>query len=163
MQPHLVPRRTQFSSCDACRRSRVACDAMRIRGSSTSIGGQGACSRCANRGKQCTFDVCRVNLALVQPLLIPMPTAVDEKGGQPPHSASALERWTDLVPHGYCIFRPDSGLKRSTGAEPELNFPFREVSQVMTSSHTYMVQDGRCLRYRLARELFVLCHHGSSE
>ncbi|KAJ5605011.1 hypothetical protein N7510_010165 [Penicillium lagena] len=44
-------RRKQFSSCDACRKSRVACDALR-----RSARGLAACTRCASRGRHCSFD-----------------------------------------------------------------------------------------------------------
>ncbi|KAH8688706.1 hypothetical protein BGW36DRAFT_392055 [Talaromyces proteolyticus] len=56
MHENLVPRRTQFSSCDACRRSRVACDAMKGRSALTSAAWMNACTRCLNRGRQCTFE-----------------------------------------------------------------------------------------------------------
>ncbi|SPO00307.1 uncharacterized protein DNG_03152 [Cephalotrichum gorgonifer] len=46
-----VTRRTQFSSCDECRRSRVACDA-----SAPGVPpGSGSCTRCRNRRRPCTF------------------------------------------------------------------------------------------------------------
>uniref|UniRef100_A0A093XSM8 Putative transporter C11D3.18C n=1 Tax=Talaromyces marneffei PM1 TaxID=1077442 RepID=A0A093XSM8_TALMA len=54
---HLVPRRTQFSSCDACRKSRVACDAMKGRSALTSPTWMNSCTRCQNRGRHCTFEV----------------------------------------------------------------------------------------------------------
>lgn len=41
-------RRIQFSSCDACRRSRVACDASKRRND--------LCSRCSRRKQPCTFN-----------------------------------------------------------------------------------------------------------
>ena len=47
MSTELVARRTQYSSCDDCRKSRVACDGTR-NGSS--------CSRCVNRQRLCTFQ-----------------------------------------------------------------------------------------------------------
>ncbi|QGA17429.1 hypothetical protein EYB26_005100 [Talaromyces marneffei] len=53
---HLVPRRTQFSSCDACRKSRVACDAMKGRSALTSPTWMNSCTRCQNRGRHCTFE-----------------------------------------------------------------------------------------------------------
>ncbi|KAH7176721.1 hypothetical protein EDB81DRAFT_864231 [Dactylonectria macrodidyma] len=53
MPERLVARRTQFSSCDACRRSRVACDAHSRR---NTIGDPSApCTRCLNRNRSCTF------------------------------------------------------------------------------------------------------------
>ncbi|KAI5463964.1 hypothetical protein BGZ63DRAFT_461128 [Mariannaea sp. PMI_226] len=53
MRDGLVSRRTQFSSCDECRRSRVACDAQSRR----SMGGESPapCTRCLNRHRSCTF------------------------------------------------------------------------------------------------------------
>ncbi|KAH7088478.1 hypothetical protein FB567DRAFT_524458 [Paraphoma chrysanthemicola] len=49
-------KRSQFSSCDACRRSRVACDASRKRRQSIpSTWGQ-SCSRCLKRKRVCTFE-----------------------------------------------------------------------------------------------------------
>ncbi|EXK43979.1 hypothetical protein FOMG_02848 [Fusarium oxysporum f. sp. melonis 26406] len=48
MPAGLVTRRTQFSSCDECRRSRVACDAQSSEGTSS-------CTRCRNRHHACTF------------------------------------------------------------------------------------------------------------
>lgn len=50
-------RRTQFSSCDECRRSRVGCDAL---SQGTRDDEPGACTRCQNRNKQCTFKVCLI-------------------------------------------------------------------------------------------------------
>lgn len=57
VKDHLVPRRTQFSSCDACRKSRVACDAMKGRSALTSPTWMNSCTRCQNRGRHCTFEV----------------------------------------------------------------------------------------------------------
>ncbi|KAM5376797.1 hypothetical protein ACJZ2D_005420 [Fusarium nematophilum] len=52
MRGTLVTRRTQFSSCDECRRSRVACDAQ----SRSAVGeAPGSCTRCRNRHRSCTF------------------------------------------------------------------------------------------------------------
>jgi hypothetical protein len=45
-------RRKQFSSCDACRKSRVACDAL-----GRSARGVATCTRCASRGRHCSFEV----------------------------------------------------------------------------------------------------------
>jgi len=55
MQGYPVSRRTQCSSCDSCRRSRVACDASKTGLRSGDIGG--SCSRCALRQQSCTFEV----------------------------------------------------------------------------------------------------------
>lgn len=53
MPDGLVTRRTQFSSCDECRRSRVACDAQSRR---NDVGDESApCTRCLNRHRPCTF------------------------------------------------------------------------------------------------------------
>ncbi|KID74303.1 uncharacterized protein G6M90_00g082710 [Metarhizium brunneum] len=53
MQANVVARRTQFSSCDECRRSRVGCDAL---SRSNETGDSAAsCTRCLNRNQQCTF------------------------------------------------------------------------------------------------------------
>ncbi|KID94489.1 3-hydroxyacyl-CoA dehydrogenase, NAD binding protein, partial [Metarhizium majus ARSEF 297] len=53
MQTNVVARRTQFSSCDECRRSRVGCDAL---SRSNETGDSAAsCTRCLNRNQQCTF------------------------------------------------------------------------------------------------------------
>ncbi|KAF5011991.1 hypothetical protein FDECE_1931 [Fusarium decemcellulare] len=53
MPGNLVTRRTQFSSCDECRRSRVACDAnsRNVR----AVGAPAPCTRCRNRYRSCTF------------------------------------------------------------------------------------------------------------
>lgn len=53
------PRRTQFSSCDACRTSRVACDAARAGYVAGNPDWTGSCSRCSRRKRNCTFEVCR--------------------------------------------------------------------------------------------------------
>jgi len=53
--PHKsTSRRCQFSSCDACRQSRVACDASKQHHN----GRRDPCSRCARRKRACTFEVC---------------------------------------------------------------------------------------------------------
>jgi hypothetical protein len=68
MNAGLIHRRKQFSSCDACRKSRVACDAVRGR----SATGLAACTRCANRNRRCSFEVgdhLRVNSILSFPLM----------------------------------------------------------------------------------------------
>ncbi|KAI5918816.1 hypothetical protein F4810DRAFT_550491 [Camillea tinctor] len=52
----LPQRRTQFSSCDACRRSRVACDASKFGHQPGSVRGGGSCSRCSLRKQPCTFE-----------------------------------------------------------------------------------------------------------
>jgi len=53
--PHKpTARRCQFSSCDACRQSRVACDASKQHHN----GRRDPCSRCAKRKRACTFEVC---------------------------------------------------------------------------------------------------------
>uniref|UniRef100_A0A8H7NNM4 Zn(2)-C6 fungal-type domain-containing protein n=1 Tax=Bionectria ochroleuca TaxID=29856 RepID=A0A8H7NNM4_BIOOC len=54
MQSELVTRRTQFSSCDECRRSRVACDAS-SRGQAEGSEEPVSCTRCLKRQKPCTF------------------------------------------------------------------------------------------------------------
>ncbi|CAH0048398.1 unnamed protein product [Clonostachys solani] len=54
MQAELVTRRTQFSSCDECRRSRVACDAS-SRGQPEDSEEPVSCTRCLKRQKPCTF------------------------------------------------------------------------------------------------------------
>ncbi|KIW30868.1 uncharacterized protein PV07_02561 [Cladophialophora immunda] len=51
-----IPRRTQFSSCDACRHSRLACDAARIGSGPGKPGWSGSCSRCRRRKRPCTFE-----------------------------------------------------------------------------------------------------------
>ncbi|KAK7215872.1 hypothetical protein V2G26_003875 [Clonostachys chloroleuca] len=53
MPDRLVTRRTQFSSCDDCRRSRVACDAQSRRNVVAEL--SGPCTRCLNRNRACTF------------------------------------------------------------------------------------------------------------
>ncbi|KIV96030.1 hypothetical protein PV10_03612 [Exophiala mesophila] len=50
------PRRTQFSSCDACRTSRVACDAIRAGYVAGNPEWKGSCSRCSRRKRNCTFE-----------------------------------------------------------------------------------------------------------
>ncbi|KAI0014121.1 hypothetical protein F4779DRAFT_207354 [Xylariaceae sp. FL0662B] len=49
-------RRTQFSSCDACRRSRVACDASKLGHQLNQARWTGSCSRCSLRKRPCTFE-----------------------------------------------------------------------------------------------------------
>ncbi|TVY25550.1 Isoflavone reductase-like protein [Lachnellula hyalina] len=46
-------RATQYSSCDACRQSRVACDA--LKNGHQPGGGGGSCSKCVARNVDCTF------------------------------------------------------------------------------------------------------------
>ncbi|GKU05193.1 unnamed protein product [Fusarium langsethiae] len=55
MPTRLVTRRTQFSSCDECRRSRVACDAQR-NPSNPPGDSSSPCTRCRNRNQACTFQ-----------------------------------------------------------------------------------------------------------
>ncbi|SPJ70531.1 uncharacterized protein FTOL_00259 [Fusarium torulosum] len=50
--PTVFSRRTQFSSCDECRRSRVACDAQNT---NTDGDTSSPCTRCRNRNQACTF------------------------------------------------------------------------------------------------------------
>ncbi|KAJ5160365.1 uncharacterized protein N7482_007369 [Penicillium canariense] len=50
-----IHRRKQFSSCDLCRKSRVACDALRRR-PATGESSVAACSRCAARNRHCSFE-----------------------------------------------------------------------------------------------------------
>lgn len=52
-----VPKRTQFSSCDACRLSRVACDASKGGSRPDGLGSHDSCSRCRRRKESCTFEV----------------------------------------------------------------------------------------------------------
>ena len=56
MDTVLIHRRKQFSSCDACRKSRVACNAMRGR-SARGMTSVATCTRCATRNRSCTFEV----------------------------------------------------------------------------------------------------------
>ncbi|PON28964.1 hypothetical protein TGAM01_v202072 [Trichoderma gamsii] len=53
MQNRVVTRRTQFSSCDECRRSRVACDSQSRRSAAGKA--SAPCTRCRNRDRDCTF------------------------------------------------------------------------------------------------------------
>ncbi|KAJ5370433.1 uncharacterized protein N7496_006525 [Penicillium cataractarum] len=55
MHTDRVHRRRQFSSCDACRKSRVACDALRRR-PATEESSVATCSRCAARNRHCSFE-----------------------------------------------------------------------------------------------------------
>ncbi len=57
MRHSSTPRRTQFSSCDACRLSRVACDASKIGHEPGQRRWGGSCSRCFARSRRCTFEV----------------------------------------------------------------------------------------------------------
>lgn len=59
MHADRVPRRKQFSSCDSCRKSRVACDALRRR-SVDGETGVAACTRCTTRNRTCSFEVGRL-------------------------------------------------------------------------------------------------------
>ncbi|KUJ17915.1 uncharacterized protein LY89DRAFT_668128 [Mollisia scopiformis] len=56
------PRRKQFSSCDACRQSRVACDATKRGHQPNQTTWNGACSRCLSRNRKCTFKVQKSSL-----------------------------------------------------------------------------------------------------
>ncbi|KAI1620301.1 hypothetical protein EDD37DRAFT_173848 [Exophiala viscosa] len=56
MREHTGPRRTQFSSCDACRNSRLACDAARVGYDPNLTEWAGSCSRCTRRKRPCTFE-----------------------------------------------------------------------------------------------------------
>ncbi|CEI65847.1 unnamed protein product [Fusarium venenatum] len=55
MPTRLVTSRTQFSSCDECRRSRVACDAQRNPDNPPGDPSS-PCTRCRNRNQTCTFQ-----------------------------------------------------------------------------------------------------------
>ena len=57
MHSYPVSRRTQCSSCDACRQSRVACDASKLGYQPGQASWGGSCSRCALRHGRCTFEV----------------------------------------------------------------------------------------------------------
>ncbi|WPH03951.1 Hypothetical protein R9X50_00683400 [Acrodontium crateriforme] len=50
------PRRIQNSSCDQCRKARVACDAVRL-----GVRGKAICTRCRKRKHECTFEFVRTN------------------------------------------------------------------------------------------------------
>ncbi|KAH8703254.1 hypothetical protein BGW36DRAFT_369051 [Talaromyces proteolyticus] len=52
----LVSRRTQFSSCDACRQARVACDASKNGYQPGETQWYGSCSRCLVKNQGCTFE-----------------------------------------------------------------------------------------------------------
>src|ERR1700759_1612164 len=65
----LVPRRTQFSSCDECRKARVACDAGKARRNRADSDELQCCTRCLTRQLQCTFEVGRFPLLAVDALL----------------------------------------------------------------------------------------------
>ncbi|OJD12966.1 hypothetical protein AJ78_06514 [Emergomyces pasteurianus Ep9510] len=54
MQGGLVARRTQFSSCDRCRRLRVRCDA--LNGANAGGNLSASCTRCLKRHQNCTFE-----------------------------------------------------------------------------------------------------------
>ncbi|KAI8964567.1 hypothetical protein F5Y11DRAFT_315307 [Daldinia sp. FL1419] len=56
MRNNSFQKRTQFSSCDACRRSRVACDASKRGYQPGKVDWTGSCSRCALRTQLCTFE-----------------------------------------------------------------------------------------------------------
>lgn len=62
-----APRRVQFSSCDECRKSRVACDAGRARRNREDPQELLYCTRCTNRKLQCTFEVGQPILPRLQP------------------------------------------------------------------------------------------------
>ncbi|KAF2708413.1 hypothetical protein K504DRAFT_434871 [Pleomassaria siparia CBS 279.74] len=49
-------RRTQFSSCDACRHSRIACDASKHGHKPGDKRWRGSCSKCSQRKRPCTFE-----------------------------------------------------------------------------------------------------------
>lgn len=57
MESSANSRRTQFSSCDSCRQSRVACDASRVGYQPGETRWGGSCSRCFSRNRRCTFEV----------------------------------------------------------------------------------------------------------
>ncbi|KAI0845642.1 hypothetical protein F5Y00DRAFT_255105 [Daldinia vernicosa] len=59
-------KRTQFSSCDACRRSRVACDASKRGYQPGKVSWAGSCSRCTLKRRPCTFEW--INAAKRKPL-----------------------------------------------------------------------------------------------
>lgn len=67
MDRNKIRRRKQFSSCDACRQSRVGCDAAQGHGS-TNNATLFSCTRCASRNKLCTFEVGRA-----LPPILPVP------------------------------------------------------------------------------------------
>jgi hypothetical protein len=57
MPRNLRPKRSQFSSCDACRQSRVACDASSQGHQIGQVNWDSSCSRCSKRKHACTFEV----------------------------------------------------------------------------------------------------------
>lgn len=61
--------RKQFSSCDFCRLSRVSCDASKKSNSVGTSAWKDPCSRCAKKGRRCTFDV-RISKAIERLLFL---------------------------------------------------------------------------------------------
>ncbi|KAL7940411.1 hypothetical protein V8C42DRAFT_337574 [Trichoderma barbatum] len=110
MRDRIITRRTQFSSCDECRRSRVACDAQSRR-SVASIP-SAPCTRCLNRNRACTFKWIQ-----------------DAKAG-----SSARHVTTSSKPEGRCG-RTSHLLIDQVSAEEPTNAPSPEVAPI--NSHDY--------------------------
>jgi hypothetical protein len=57
MQHDSKLKRSQFTSCDSCRQSRVSCDASKQGRQPNHVSWRGPCSRCVRRKRPCTFQV----------------------------------------------------------------------------------------------------------
>ncbi|KAJ4505601.1 hypothetical protein HRR83_008600 [Exophiala dermatitidis] len=105
-----APRRTQFSSCDRCRKARLACDAVRIGLQPDKPDESRSCSRCTRRGQKCTFEwIKTVKRPTTRPrrnsqaVHVPVPTNQGQFSLSPPdslpsgHGASASDTPVELV------------------------------------------------------------------
>ena len=61
--------RKQFPSCDSCGLSRVSCDASKKSNLVGTSAWKDSCSRCAKKGRRCTFDV-RISKAIERLLFL---------------------------------------------------------------------------------------------
>lgn len=98
-------RRTQFSSCDTCRQSRVACDASKFGYQPGEEGWNGSCSRCALRNRRCTFEV---NHAIFLHLSTMYETSLQVaiiSGSRNNHESNGATRELDLRPQLHQILQ----------------------------------------------------------
>ncbi|OTB07866.1 hypothetical protein M426DRAFT_317757 [Hypoxylon sp. CI-4A] len=91
-------KRTQFSSCDACRHSRVACDALRPGPQNGRLRWRGSCSRCSRKEQQCTFEW--INRVKKKPLGLPRETSSDESSPLTAEPADVSQtQWSSQIFH----------------------------------------------------------------
>lgn len=92
-------RRKQNSSCDGCRRARVACDASDL--AEQSQPGTVQCSRCSRKKRECTFSVS----ASLSIFLCAPNDRRGRSGWRQCSAACAILAATSLVMHSRLLFR----------------------------------------------------------